>query len=286
MPDSPSTIGVLHPGQMGASVAASAMTSGARVLWASEGRSEATATRAADSRLEDAGDLAALLNSSEVVISVCPPHAALEVARDCAATGFRGVFVDANAVAPATARSIADVVEAAGAAFVDGGIIGPPARRPGSTRMYLSGQRSDEVARAFTGGPLEVMVIDGGPGAASALKMTYAAYTKGTSALLAAIMAVAEREGVRDALISEWGRGDSGLAARREAQVRASAGRAWRFVGEMQEIAATFAAAGLPSGFHEAAAETFARLSAYKDAPEPPPIEALIDALLADQRSR
>ena len=273
-------IGILHPGQMGVSVAASARAAGSHVLWASDGRSEATARRAAEAGLGEVHNLVELVSRCQLVISVCPPHAALDVARRCAEAGFDGVFVDGNAVSPATAREIARVIEDGGAAFVDGGIIGPPAWRHGSTRLYLSGDRAVEVAATLGGGVLEIIALEGGSGAASALKMTYAAFTKGSAALLAAILAVAEREGVRGALVDEWNRAGPDVAMRREAQVRNSAARAWRFAGEMREIAAIFEAAGLPPGFHLAAAEVFERLDGYKDAADAPAIEELLAALL------
>lgn len=277
------TVGLLHPGQMGASVGASAREGGARVLWVSEGRSDQTRARAEEAGLEDVPWLNALVNQSETVISVCPPHAAAEVAQAVAGLGYRGLYLDANAISPESARRVRDIVEAAGATFVDGGIIGPPAWRPGTTRLYLSGEALPvrRVARTFDAGPLEAVPLDGAAGAASALKMAYAAFTKGGTALLAAIMAVAEREGVREALFAEWGRGQQDMAERHAARVQGAAPRAWRFAGEMDEIAATFAAAGLPSGFHEAAAEVFRRLDAYKDASHPPPIEELLKALLS-----
>src|SRR5687767_4309206 len=127
------TIGLLHPGAMGSAVGAS-LTPRARVLWASEGRSAATVDRAVRAGIEDAGDLATLAAASDVIISVCPPHAAEDVAREVAGTGFAGVYLDANAVSPARTRRIAELVGASGADFVDGGIIGGPPWRSGTTR--------------------------------------------------------------------------------------------------------------------------------------------------------
>ena len=131
-------VGVLHPGEMGAEVGAAAVAAGAEVLWAPEGRSPDTGERAGAAGLEPAS-LAELLRRCEVVLSVCPPHAALDAAREVADLGFRGVYVDANAVSPATAREISETVEGGGARYVDGGIIGPPPREPGKTVLCLSG---------------------------------------------------------------------------------------------------------------------------------------------------
>src|SRR5262245_30048821 len=183
---------------MGASVGAAARCQ-TEVLWASHGRSEATRRRALESGLVDAGDLDSILQQSGVVMAVCPPHAALELAQQVADAGFRGLYVDANAVSPETATAIARTVEDAGARFVDGAIIGPPAHRAGTTRLFLAGDQAERVARIFSGSPLDAIALAAPPPAASALKMAYAAYTKGTTALLLAIRALARRHGVEGA---------------------------------------------------------------------------------------
>ena len=272
------TVGVLHPGAMGVTVGANAAEGGAAALWASEGRSEQTAERAGAGGLMDVGTVGAVAARSGIVISVCPPDAAEAVAEQVAGVGFDGVYVDANAIAPERARRIGRRIEGAGARFVDGGIIGPPAIRPGTTRLYLSGAGADEVAAGFREGRLEPIVLGDAVGAASALKMAYAAYTKGTAALLLAILGVARQEGVQDALAAEWARSQPALAEGAVTRVRNNAAKAWRFVGEMEEIAATFEAAGMPRGFHEAAGEVYARLRDYRDVEPAPALDALLDA--------
>ncbi len=272
-------IGLLHPGEMGASVGAAAREAGAMVSWASAGRSDVSHRRAGEARLEDRTSLAALASSSDVIISVCPPEAATALAESVAGTSFEGIYVDANAVSTSTAREVAAIVENAGARFVDGGIIGPPARRRGSTRLYLSGAEASSVASAFQGSVLEAVVIDPRAGAASALKMCYAAWTKGSAALLTATRALARAEGVEAALLAEWSLSQQGLEAR-GAAARDSAFKAWRFAGEMREIAATFETSGLPGGFHCAAADIYERLAAYKDCDPAPELSELIDTIL------
>ncbi len=279
------TIGLLHPGEMGSMVGASARANGIRVLWASTERSPRACERAAAAGLEDTKTLAALVSASQVIASICPPHAAADLAREVAALGFAGIYVDANAVSPETAREIGRIIEHGGATFVDGGIIGPPPRTRGSTRLYLSGTKAGSVADLFAQGPLEAIVIDGGPGAASALKMAYAAYTKGTAALLMAIRALAIAAGVDDALLREWERSHPELSTRSERAVRSNTPKAWRFVGEMEEIAATFERSGLPGGFCRAAAEIYRRLAPYKDAPGPPPLTEVIQGLIRQDRT-
>ena len=276
------TIGLLHPGEMGASVGASGRTSGHRVLWASEDRGAETTRRASAAGLEDAGTVAMVVAASDVVLSVCPPHAAIAVARSVAGHGFRKLYVDGNAVSPATSREIARIVEAAGATYVDGGIIGPPPDRPGTTRLYLSGATAERVKVLFDGGPLETIVLPGELTAASAIKMCYAAWTKGSQALLLAVRALATAEGVDEALLAEWHRSQADLPRRSENAAKGTARKAWRWVGEMDEIAATFAAAGLPDGFHRASSELYRRMAIYKDAAAPPSIEDVAKTLLRE----
>ncbi|MGB5081979.1 MAG: DUF1932 domain-containing protein, partial [Burkholderiales bacterium] len=227
---------------------------------------------------EECGTLSHALERAAIVVSVCPPHAALALAREVAGLGFGGIYVDANAVSPETARRISEAVAAAGASFVDGGIIGPPPASGGTTRLYLSGGPAAEIAELFSGGRLRAIALEGPAGAASALKACYAAWTKGASALLAAIRALARHEGVEDALLSEWKVSQPGLEKRSEA-VGAQARKAWRWIGEMEEIAASFEAAGLPGGFHRAAAEVYRRLEAFKDAAEAPAFARIIAAM-------
>ncbi|UCG40984.1 MAG: DUF1932 domain-containing protein [Acidimicrobiia bacterium] len=267
-------IGVLHPGKMGSTVAASFAAAGHEVAWASEDRSDATVARAAG--LIDSGSLSALCDSSRLVVSVCPPHAAVAVARAVAATGFDGTYLDANAVAPATVAAVGTVV----GDLVDGSIIGPPAREPGTTRMYLSGEGAPDLAEALNGGPLEVRAIEAPVGAASALKMAYAGWTKGSAALLLAIAGYAEAAGVRDALAAEWHESIPGLTDRVERTSRGVGPKAWRFAGEMREIAASLASEGLPDGFHLAAADLYEHLSGFKDAYPGPELDDVLRELL------
>ncbi len=276
------TIGLLHPGEMGASVGAAARANGARVLWASEGRGTDTWARAAAAELEDAGTLRAVAGASDVILSVCPPHAARDVATAVAAAGFRGLYVDGNAVAPDTSREIAAIVERAGATYVDGGLIGPPPDKPGTTRLYLSGPQAARAAALFTRGPLEAIVLPGELTAASAIKMAYGGWNKGQQALLMSIVALAMSAGVLEALMAEWQRSQPDLPRRAENAAKGSARKAWRWIAEMEENAATLDAAGLPEGFHQAAADVYRRLAPYKDAGVPPTLEDVAKTLLTD----
>jgi len=274
------TVGILHPGEMGISVAACAQNSGQKVYWASQGRSIETRGRADEFGLLDAGTLTKLCETCSVIVSVCPPHAAEEVADQVLASGYKGLYIDANAISPQRAARIGQAMAVSGAAFVDGGIIGGPAWEPKRTWLYLSGEQAQGAAALFSAGPLETAVIGDEIGKASALKMCYAAYTKGTSALLCAIMASAEALGVREDLERQWSRGGSDFAEQTTNRVRRVTGKAWRFAGEMDEIAATFESAGLPGGFHAAAGNLFERMACFKDATSTPELDAVLDALL------
>jgi 3-hydroxyisobutyrate dehydrogenase-like beta-hydroxyacid dehydrogenase len=279
------TVALLHPGNMGVTVGAAAATSGARVVWVSHGRSKATAERAKWAGLVDVGTLATAVRESDLVFSICPPHAALDLARSVAELKFRGIYVDANAVSRATAEQIGETVTQAGASFVDGGIIGSPVKRAGTTRLYLSGARAPEVAKLFSASMLDARAIGETPGAASALKIAYAAWTKCTDALVLAILALAAMEGVDKALVEEWNLSQPDLERRSVRAAAVAVPKAWRYVGEMREIAATFEAAGLPAGFHNAAAEICERLADFKDRTEPPPtVAAVVDTLRASSK--
>jgi 3-hydroxyisobutyrate dehydrogenase-like beta-hydroxyacid dehydrogenase len=263
---------------MGATIGAA--VSGARVLWVSNGRSEESRQRAWKAGLVEVETPAEAIGESDAVLSVCPPHAAEEVAHSVADLGFAGLYVDANAVSRATAQRVGEAVRKGGATFVDGAIIGPPVTKPGRTRLYLSGAGAEGVAELFSGGMLDAKVIEGDPGAASALKMTYAAWTKGSDALILAIRALAVREGVDEALLGEWARSQPNLGPKSERAASVAAPKGWRYVGEMEEIAASFGAAGLPTGFHEAAADLYRRLAPFKDRTDPgPEVKEVLDAL-------
>jgi len=280
------TIGLLHPGEMGAAVGQCLAGTGRPVLWIPEGRSPATGARASAAGLTAAG-LAGLIERSDIIMSVCPPGAALDVAREV--TGFGGIYLDANAISPATAREVAGLVEAGGASYVDGGIIGTPPVAPGFIRLYLSGPRAGEVCELFDSSPVDARVVDRegwsgaeAVGAASAVKMAYASWTKGTAALLLAARALARAEGVEETLLAEWGISQPGLDERSARAAGSAAAKGWRWIAEMEEIAATMAAAGLPEGFHQAAAEVYRRYPPAGRAGE----EAGMDALVRNSPDR
>jgi 3-hydroxyisobutyrate dehydrogenase-like beta-hydroxyacid dehydrogenase len=272
-------IGVIHPGMMGICVAATVQNSGHEVYWASEGRGPQSRERAEKFNLSDAGSLATLCETCSVIISVCPPHAAEDVAEQVLAHSFEGVYLDVNAISPQRTIRIGQLMHRAGVDFVDGGIIGIPVWQRGKTWLYLSGEKATEAASFCSGGPLETSVVGDKIGKASALKMCYAAYTKGTTALLCGILATAQVLGVRGELETQWSRDWTNFGTQAGERVRNVTAKAWRFAGEMAEIAATFREAGMPGEFHAAAEIIYRRLAGFKDAPSTPALEDVLEKL-------
>lgn len=278
-------IGILHPGEMGISVAATAINSGLAVYWCPEGRSQATRTRAESHDLVASDNLQAICDTCDILLAVCPPHAAKAQAAAVVACGFQGIYADFNAISPNTATQIGTIMTDAGVAFVDGGIIGLPATQPGTTWLYLCGEEARTVAACFNKGPLETVVLGDAIGQASGLKMCFAANSKGTAALHTAILGAAETLGVRDALEKQWEIYNPGFTHKSQTRIRQVARKAWRFTGEMAEIAATLDDCGMPPEFHLGAAEIYARQKGFKDVTEEPTIEEILAAVMADKDS-
>lgn len=278
-------VGILHPGEMGSYLAVSVRNSGCAVHWASEGRSSQTRERAERVGIVDTSSLSKLCEICSVIVSVCPPHAAEEVAERVIANSFKGLYVDANAISSRRARRIGEAMAAVGTAFVDGGIIGGPSMERDRTWLYLAGKEAERAGACFSAGPIGTRVIGDRIGKASSLKMCYAAYTKGATALLCAILAAAEAHGVRGELENQWSRDGSDFAVQALQRVGRSTAKAWRFVGEMEEVAATFEEAGMPGGFHAAAADIFRRFAHFKGLAANPPITEVLAALLQGGRA-
>lgn len=255
-------VGIINPGNMGTAMGA---LIDADVMWASNGRSEDSRGRAERHGFRDVGSMRQLADEADLIISVCPPDAALAVAEDVARKRFDGIYVDANAIAPTTCGRIARLFPS----FVDAAIFGPPPTEPGVARMYLCGGEASVVAPLWEGSHLEPIIIEGPVGSASALKMAYAGWTKGSAALLFAMRAYAESMGVVDQLLDEWDRSIPGLTDRIQRRATGTGPKAWRFAGEMEEIAAALESTDLPPGFHEAAAEIYIRIADLRDIDHP-----------------
>lgn len=270
------TVAVLHPGKMGAAVAAAVRRSGARTLWCPAGRSAASTARAEAADLEAVDDLGALLAASDVVLSICPPAAAEDLADEVADRGFDGLFVDANAISPQRVERIGHRLAAAGARVVDGALFGP--RWAGDPiRFYLSGEPADLrlLCALFDGPEVAAIAMDGPVGQACALKMAHSTFQKSSRALAGVAYALAAQRGVAQHLATEAAGMESALA---QLDVLPSvAARAWRWVPEMYEVADELAAHGLPAGVASSAAEVFARWESDRD------VDGLEVGLLLDQ---
>jgi 3-hydroxyisobutyrate dehydrogenase-like beta-hydroxyacid dehydrogenase len=260
------TVAIMAPGDMGHSVGAVLKSKGLRVVTCLAGRSERTHALAAKAGIEDLGDDAALVGAADLLLSILVPAQAEALAQRIAhvlgAAGRDLLYVDCNAIAPGTARRVGAIVEAAGVRFVDAGIIGPPPR-PGATgtRFYASGAAAREFAALKDYG-LDVRIVSARAGDASAVKMCYAALTKGTTAIMTELKIAAERLGVSEILDAELALSQGVMRERMRRSIPAMVPKAHRWVGEMEEIARTFADAGLTPLTFEGAAALYAVIAA------------------------
>ena len=271
-------IGLINPGEMGTSVGAATQYSGNKVIWASIGRSNYTKKRAKKAGFKSCNTIEELAYESDIILSICPPSYAEDIANQVADTNFKGLYLEANAISPFRTRKIKDILKLNGCTMVDGSIIGIPAWEINNgTVLYLSGYESKIIADLFRSSPLKTKIISEKIGAASAIKMAFAAYTKGTTALLSAILAMAEKEGIRKNLEIQWG---NDFTNKTHHEIINNSYKAWRFEGEMNEIADTFFDLNLPDGFHRASAEIFKRMSGFKNNPKDPLLLEVLQALL------
>ena len=264
-------IGIISPGVMGAAVGRVLVENGCHVVTCLTGRSDITRERAEKAGMVGLADIDAVVAASDMILAILPPADALLLARVVAAamnlTRFTPVYVDCNAVSPATTREIARLMQEAGAPFIDAGIIGGPPSGDYAPRFYCSGPETGPLM-ALDGMGIEVK--DAGPeiGAASGVKMCYAGLTKGTLTLHTAVLVAAERLGLRDILWREFEASQPKVAEKMAENVPFLPADSARWVGEMEEIAATFEQAGLPAGFHAAAADIFRLLASSPFASE------------------
>jgi 3-hydroxyisobutyrate dehydrogenase-like beta-hydroxyacid dehydrogenase len=254
------TIAILSPGDMGSAVGAVLAGVGHRVITCLDGRSARSHALAEASGIADVAPLEAMVGEADLILSILPPAAAVDTARRAAAAmtaaAATPVYADCNAIAPATARQVAEAIAAAGAPFVDCGIVGPAPRQAPATRFYVSGADCAPM-QALQSDLIDVREVPGGVGQASALKMCYAALTKGSWTLHVALLTAAARLGVGDMLRDELEFSQKDTYARMRARTPGLPIDAGRWIGEMEEIAATFEAAGVTPDFHRGAAAMF-----------------------------
>ncbi len=253
------TVGLLSPGDMGHSIGAVLVNHGLEVLTCLDGRSERSRALAAEAGIEDTASIDELVEAADIFLSVLVPASAMEAAERVAGalerTGSSLLYVDCNAIAPQTVRQIAEVITAAGGRFSDGGIVGPPPRTPG-TRFYASGPGAGEFSQLRDYG-LDVRVLDGEIGQASGMKMCYAALTKGMQALGTELLVAARLMGLEDALREEQMSSVTEMREGIERSIPTMPPKAYRWVGEMEEIAATFEYLGLTPLIFQGAADIY-----------------------------
>jgi 3-hydroxyisobutyrate dehydrogenase-like beta-hydroxyacid dehydrogenase len=253
-------VGILSPGDMGHTVGRVLVINGMKVITCLEGRSARTAELAGQAGIEAVPTYGELLNDADMILSILVPaeakKAAALVAKTLQETGGRVVYVDCNAVAPATVKEIGDIILGAGSRFVDAGIIGPPPNPKTSTRIYASGTDAGEFAELSEFG-LDVRVIGKEIGQASGLKMVYAAMTKGTSALSIELLVAARRMDLYDALVDEFKLSQSGRLDSLTRSLQSVPSKSRRWIGEMEEIASTLGSLGLTRKIFEGAADIY-----------------------------
>jgi 3-hydroxyisobutyrate dehydrogenase-like beta-hydroxyacid dehydrogenase len=274
------TITLLHPGSMGAAIGAEAVRAGTRVLWVPDGRSAITQERAEQAGLEASSSLASALRSCDVVLSVCPTQAAEDVAQQVAERGFSGVYVEANAISPQRVTRIAAVAPEV-CRVVDGSIFGPDANRTRVACLYLAGDTSaaDILRSAFEKSRVEVRILEGPIGRASALKMAFINFQRSARVLTALSHALAERHQVVDELLKE-AEGMSSKILADSAYLSTLAARAWRWAPEMREVTDALHGVGLPGEMAETTAATLLRWEADKDTDLP--LAEVLDHLRRD----
>jgi 3-hydroxyisobutyrate dehydrogenase-like beta-hydroxyacid dehydrogenase len=277
------TIGIVSPGAMGSAVGHVAARGGARVVATLDGRSERTAGLARRAGIEILASLADVVAAADVVLSIAPPGQAEAIARDvedaARATSSRPLLADLNAIAPATVRRLASTLD-----LVDGSISGPPPWNEGTTRIYLSGPRAEELAGfGFPG--VELVVVGDEIGLASAVKMCTASVYKGTHAVLAHALLTAHANGVVGHVLDDLGDAWPQLVQRPGRGLARATAVSGRYVAEMREIAGTQEEAGLTPALFEAMAQVYETLSRHplaRVAPEDvgePSLEETLEAL-------
>lgn len=260
-------VGILSPGDMGHVVGARLAENGVRVVAALADRSPRTRALAEQSGIEDLGSVDRLVTEADLILSILVPAAAQAAADKVAdameRSGADLLYADCNAIAPHTTRAIGERIERAGGTFVDGSIIGPPPRRDGSTRIYISGPGLAPLLTLNEKG-LTFVSLGDEIGQASAIKMCYAALTKGLSALSLELLIAARSLGVYDALRNEFETSQKPMLERMERGLPNVPPKAGRWIGEMEEIASTFESVGLTPKMLEGAAEMYRLVSEHE----------------------
>lgn len=277
-------IGVLHPGEMGVTVANSLVQAGHHVHWAAQGRGARTRARADSIGLIEAPTVASMVERCQLMVAVCPPQFAEALAVQISLLGFAGTYVEANALSPQRVRRIGRQCHEAGMTFVDGSLIGPPAWQAGTTTLHLSGAHAGVVADCFVGGNLATSITGPEIGQASALKMCDSAFNKGMLAVLYRTLATAEVLGVRGQLHEVWNDNPGGVGhiSTENGRICKSALKGWRFIPEMDEVAETMEAVGQPGNLFRNLRDVYSALAEFASSSSTPTEEEVLAALLSN----
>ena len=257
-------VAILSPGDMGHAVGRSLREGGLEVITYLEGRSERTRGLAAAAGIVDVPDLETLVEGADLVLSIMVPSEAVALARDVGqairTVGSDVYFADCNAISPQTTMEIEEIIAGDGGRFIDGSIIGGPPRGGYRPRFYVSGENAG-VMSELDGMGIIVKQMGDEVGRASGIKMCYAGLTKGTSALHVAVLSLAESLGLSEELAAEFESSQPAAFEAMQSGISRLPARAGRWIGEMEEIAATYGSQGLPPGFHQGAASIYRLLS-------------------------
>ena len=266
-------IAILSPGDMGHAVGRALSEHGFDILTHLEGRSQRTCALAKDAGFRISATLNELIHEADLLLSILVPASAetvaKEIARSLQETGETTLITDCNAISPMRSERIGRTIESAGGRYIDASIIGHPPGRDVPPRFYVSGQYADALL-ALDGKGIAVKVLGGDVGRASGIKMCYAALTKGTSTLQVALLTVAESLGLSSELHEELAYSQKAALRSMESGIPRLPPNAHRWIGEMEEIATTFAAQGVTPNFHLGAAAIYRLLEQTPYAIESP----------------
>lgn len=259
------TVGLLHPGNMGAAFGAQLRRRNVRVLWCTDGRSSRSRARAENAGLEGVESLGQLVARVDVLLSLCPPAAAVDVAQKVAASGFEDrLYIEANAITPRRVRDVGRLLP--GAVVIDGAVVGSPPVGGKQPTLYLSGdpRGCSQATALFAGSDVETRVLGAEVGTASALKLSYSSYQKASRVLAALAYGVADANGVADELVKIAGKRD-GSYLTETGYIPKTASRAWRWGPELDDAAALLREAGLPDDLMRAGSRVLQQWSDARD---------------------
>ena len=240
-------LGILHPGAMGSALAKLAIQNGYQTFWASTGRSKESQRRAAESGITDLEDLGILCSQCGILLAVCPPHGATELAQSVASQKFGGIYIEANAIAPQSAITIKEIISAAGGTCIDGSIIGPPPREGRLTYLMLSGENLADVARIFAHRQLVIQNLGANIGLASAFKMCHTTLKKSSVLLSQLALAMAADFNIYEEFVTLWNTKEEDMELSTDTcRSKRRTEKAWRHSGEMIELGKCVKSIGLP----------------------------------------